>query len=64
MKKFKPYDGMIVYDRQGNECVVKFHIKTKNDPNFWPSTHWRVEGGELGGGFSLDYALEEGLIQK
>ena len=64
MNKFKPYDGMIVYDRQGNECVVKFHIKTKNDPDFWPPAHWRVEGGELGGGFSLDYALDEGLIQK
>jgi len=63
MKKIDPFEGMTMYDKEDNDCKVRFHTKTKDDPEFWPEKHWRVEGGLLGEGFALDFALSEGLVR-
>ena len=61
----KVYEG----DWYGTLCNWHpyWHIKTEDDPNFWPDEHMRVKASEdhrENGGFALAWALTEGFINE
>lgn len=68
MDNFEPTQQKYVGDWYGSleEWMPYYHIKTENDPKFWPDAAWRIKAKcdhRDNGGFDFQYALENNYIR-